>query len=67
MKIYKTIQGDTWDMISYKVYGNGMYMDRLIKANRQYMNIYEFSAGVILTIPESSVESSDNTSVPWRK
>lgn len=66
MKKYITIQGDTWDMISYKVFGSEMHMDKLIKANNRYMHIYEFSAGVVLDIPEIENETVSDSAVPWR-
>ena len=30
---YTTIQGDTWDLIAYKLYGEEKYMKNLIEAN----------------------------------
>ena len=30
---YTTKSGDTWDTVAYKVLGNEMYMDTMIKAN----------------------------------
>ncbi len=30
---YRTIQGDTWDMIAKKVYGNEKYLDYLMAHN----------------------------------
>ena len=31
--MYKTVQGDTWDIISKKVYGTEKYMTRLMQEN----------------------------------
>ena len=33
---YTTIQGDTWDLIAYKLYGEEKYMKNLIEANEEY-------------------------------
>ena len=30
---YTTIQGDVWDLIAYKLYGDEKYMKNLIEAN----------------------------------
>ena len=30
---YTTVQGDTWDLISYKVYGSEKYIGNLMQAN----------------------------------
>ena len=49
---YQTILGDTWDIIAKKVYGNELYADKLMKANRKYLNEFIFSAGITLECPE---------------
>lgn len=63
---YTTISGDTWDIVAYKVYGNEMYMDILIKANLEYKDIYIFPAGAVLVIPETSLEISESLP-PWKQ
>lgn len=63
---YTTISGDTWDIVAYKVYGNEMYMDILIKANLEYKDIYIFPAGVVLVIPEIDLEVSESLP-PWKQ
>lgn len=63
---YITISGDTWDIISYRAYGDGAYMDVLIKANMQYKDVYVFPAGIELEIPEIDPELPD-TLPPWKQ
>lgn len=63
---YITISGDTWDIVAYKVYGNEMYMDMLIKANMEYKDIYIFPAGINLFLPEIDIEVSE-TLPPWKQ
>lgn len=63
---YTTISGDTWDIVAYKVYGNEMYMDMLIKANIEHKDTYIFPAGVVLTLPEIDLEVSE-TLPPWKQ
>lgn len=65
-RTYTTISGDTWDLIAYKVYGDGMYMDLLIKENIKYKDIYTFPAGVILFVPEIAPETQE-TLPPWKQ
>lgn len=63
--IYTTITGDTWDLISYKVYGSEFHIDELMEANKQYTDIVIFSGGVEIKCPKISTKSSDKTT-PWR-
>ena len=54
MKKYKTIQGDTWDLIAFRVYpkiGGEKLMDILIEQNPEYVSTVIFPANVILNIP----------------
>lgn len=64
MKQYITEQGDTWDLISYKVYGKEQYMDKIMEVNMQLLNIFSFSAGTELTIPELEMEEEEGAD--WR-
>ena len=52
MPNYTTTQGDTWDMISLRVYNNEKFMHTLVDANHQYRNIALFPANCELVIPE---------------
>lgn len=63
---YTTVSGDTWDIVAYKVYGNEMYMDTLIKANIEYKDTYIFPAGVVLTLPEIKLTVSESLP-PWKQ
>ena len=66
MTKYVTVAGDTFDIISYKVFENGAYTDRIIKANPQFRQIVTFPAGVTLNIPEAE-PSVDNGLPPWKR
>lgn len=63
---YTTVQGDTWDGIAHAQMGNGMYMDRLMWANREYMNYFILPAGITLTIPEIK-KSVSSKLPPWKR
>lgn len=63
---YTTSQGDTWDMISYKMYGNEKHVDTLIRANLSYRYIVIFSANETLTIPKIEVVQQ-SALPPWKR
>lgn len=65
-KVYTAIQGDTWDMIAYKVYGDEKYMKYLIEANRPLINILVFSSGTKVVVPDLP-EENDEEAPAWRK
>ena len=57
--IYTTMQGDTWDLIAYKLYGEEKYMKYLIEANWQMLDVLIFSSGTVLTVPDIQEEKDD--------
>lgn len=63
---YTSIQGDTWDMIAYKVYGEESAMVQLIEANSDLANIAIFPSGVQITCPTIAPEAS-HILPPWRR
>ena len=63
---YTSIQGDTWDMIAYKVYGEESAMVQLIEANNDLAHIAIFPAGVQVTCPPIAPEAS-RVLPPWRR
>lgn len=64
-KTYTTIQGDMWDSIAYKVYGNEHYMAELLKANEAYKDVAIFPQGVAIICPDIDTNSTDILP-PWR-
>ncbi|MBQ7154849.1 MAG: tail protein X [Synergistaceae bacterium] len=67
MPEYRTIQGDNWDLIAYRVYeglGGEKLTSALIDANPQYVLMVEFPAGCILEIPEVYIPAA-KTLPPW--
>lgn len=53
---YRTIQGDMWDMIAFRMYHNEQLMHVLIDANPQYRSVVVFPANCVLNIPDVSTE-----------
>lgn len=64
--VYRTQQGDMWDYIAWKVYGDEMYVSVLYKANPQYLTVYIFDDGCEILCPEADT-GTDMEDVPeWR-
>lgn len=64
---YTTVQGDKWDGIAYKVYGDVKFTDVLILANPEYRKIYIFSDGITLNIPEVEERITSDDLPPWKR
>ncbi len=69
MRVYTTVQGQTWDQIAYEVYGNEYMCDKIMDLNREKLDTFIFPAGVKLILPDE--ESIVGQSVPsdyptWR-
>lgn len=63
--VYLTVSGDTWDVISYKVYGDENYVKELMEANPTYVAITIFPADIEIIVPD--IEVKDNlTQLPWK-
>ena len=63
--VYSTIQGDVWDMIAFKVYGDTDLTYLLLDANPAYVKTTIFDSGVLLTVPEAPEETTSDLP-PWR-
>ena len=66
MKTYTTIQGDMWDSIAYKLYGDVKYTDVLIRANIKNSKTYIFSAGIELNVPDVDKATQLSSLPPWK-
>mgnify|MGYP002855566330 CR=1 FL=1 len=67
MRTYRTIQGDTWDIIAYREYKNigaERLLHCLIDANPEHVGTVIFPAGVVLNVPDIDIPKSD-TLPPW--
>lgn len=66
MHQYITIQGDTWDLIAKKVYGDEKKLDFLMQHNFPLLDYTVFPAGIRLSVPELTAD--DRQDWPeWRK
>lgn len=64
--MYITKQGDVWDAIAKKVYGDRKFTYDLMRANSAYLETSIFSSGVVLVIPEVDKSSVNGVLPPWR-
>lgn len=64
--IYKTIQGDTFDIIALKFYEDEFKSIEIIKANPDHSAVLKFDEGIILKIPKLEDEISDDLP-PWKR
>lgn len=65
-RVYKTIQGDTWDGIAVKVYGDEKYMNKLLEANQACRETIIFQANVSLYLPDMQAQTT-TILPPWKK
>ena len=56
---YTTVQGDTWDMIAKKVYGDEMLLYLLMDYNPDFTHIIVFDSDYVLEVPPLSDEDID--------
>ena len=70
VKVYKTVSGDTWDLMSYKIYGSEQYFHQLMRANLNLLSIAVFDSNIPIIVPEikpriNIVETSKLP--PWKR
>lgn len=65
MEQYTTVQGDTWDIIAKKVYGNEKYAGYLMENNRLLLEYMIFPGGITLDISELTEETDPDLPI-WR-
>jgi len=56
-----------WDSIAYKTLGSVNFTDRLMMANRKWLHLYTFPAGIVLEIPEIKAVSTAEGLPPWKR
>lgn len=63
---YTTTQGDAWDSIAYKLWGEERLAHKLMQANPEHMDVLLFPAGVELCVPEVAKPHTTMELPPWR-
>ena len=70
-RVYRTVSGDTWDLIAYKVYGNEKYFHRLIRNNLNLIDVSILPADIPVIIPdfieELEQEIQESKLPPWKR
>lgn len=64
---YITVLGDTWDKISYNVYGSSKFIKEIMESNKDYVSVLIFSAGISLKIPDINKTEINYKLPPWRR
>ena len=63
---YRTVQGDAWDSIAYKLWGKEHLMHILMAANPSHIDVLVFPAGVELSVPAlPTVTTTVKDLPPW--
>lgn len=63
---YTTTQGDMWDLIAKRLYGDEASLNVLLEANQRYANIVVFPAGIVLEVPKYTAPVTSMLP-PWRR
>lgn len=63
---YLTEQGDTFDLIAWKLYDEEMLASEIIQANLNYVDVLIFDAGVSLMVPIVEELNLQEAVPPWR-
>ena len=66
MAKYKTINGDTWDIIAKNIYGKEKYALQLMEANPDLLDNIIFEDGIFLIVPDIDINET-STLPPWKQ
>ena len=65
---YTTKQGDTWDTVAFKAYGDATRINEIIAANPNVPITDQIAANTILNIPIIPEPTLDETLLPpWKR
>ena len=69
MNTMTTVQGDTWDTIAYRAYGNTIRTQELMeeRKNIRLLDFQVFPAGITVAIPEVDENPALSYLPYWRK
>lgn len=65
MTSYRTIQGDAWDTVAFRLWGRERLAHHLMAANPEHLDVVIFPAGVELAVPDIVVEPETPELPPW--
>lgn len=67
MTTYITKQGDTFDSIAYSQLGDTRHTDALIDVNHDYIDVFQFSSGIEIAIPDIAEGTTYADLPPWKR
>lgn len=62
---YITLQGDAWDAIAYRLWGEERFFMALVTANPEHLDVVIFEAGVRLKVPPMPERVVKTELPPW--
>lgn len=62
---YRTIQGDAWDTVAFRLWGQERLAHHLMDANPEHLDVVIFPAGVELAVPDIVVQPETPELPPW--
>ena len=65
VKKYRTVQGDTFDGIAWRIWGQEHMAHILMEANPAHMDVLLFGPGIELTVPDARPETTVPDLPPW--
>ena len=69
VNVYRTVNGDTWDLIAYKVLGNEQYFHKILRANLKLIDVSIFPSNIPIIIPDIEIDTVivDKSLPPWKR
>ncbi len=67
MNIYTTKQGDTFDKIAYKIFGDHYLFGAIMEVNIELIDYVIFPAGINVNIPNIDIKNHIMDSPPWKR
>ena len=59
-------QGETPDMLAFRLWGNELLATRLLAANPAYIGVVLFAGGEVLAVPEvETATATEEATPPW--
>lgn len=63
-RLYQTRQGDTFDIVAYRIWGDEHMMRQIVDANPEYADVLLFDAGIMLNIPDIAKKAKLSADLP---
>lgn len=61
-----TQQGDTWDILAFRLLGSEVFVDKLLQINPTLRDVAVFSAGQTINVPDLPAQTDENLPL-WRR